>query len=136
MIYDDHPVDMPIMTCYAPCVACGHVFGFDPETVPSATVDPRTRCPIRPDGTPVKPGDPDGVREPLCPLCAHRFQAAGGEDRPVLELFPRARIELIDVGAASRIQAAPHYCDPCHNVRTCINPVPCLDRYNLANGTP
>lgn len=106
MIYDDHPVDMPIMTAYGPCISCGYVFGFDPERVPSTSVHPVTRCSIRPDGTPVKVGDADAVREPLCPFCARRHHDAGGEPHPVVELFPHARLDLIDLGAALRIQAA------------------------------
>lgn len=98
-------MDEPVVFGYGACVRCGQPFVFDPETVPSTAVHPETRCPFRPDGTPVKPADPDAVREQLCVACAGLFRAAGGADRPVTELFPRARFDLIDVDAALRIQA-------------------------------
>jgi hypothetical protein len=94
-----------VMEAYGACIRCGHAFGFDPETVPSTSVHPATMCPIRPDGTTLKPGDADAIREPLCPPCVHVFRAAGGKDRPIGELFPLAHLGLIDVGTARRIQA-------------------------------
>jgi len=84
----------------APCIRCGILFMSNPYTVPSAPVHPVTRCPIRPDGTRVNSGDPDAVREPLCTPCAYLFRLAGGADRPLSELFPYARVELIDRAAA------------------------------------
>jgi hypothetical protein len=89
-------MDEPIMIAYGPCISCGTVFSFDPELVTSTSVHPVTRCPIRPDGTHVNPGDSDTVREPLCTPCAHRHRAAGGRSRPVRELFPHARLDLIE----------------------------------------
>lgn len=94
-----------VMEAYGGCIRCRRFFGFDPETVPSTSVHPATRCPIRPDGTPVKPGDADAVREPLCVPCVYVFRAAGGADRPITELFPHAQLDRIDVDAALRIQA-------------------------------
>jgi hypothetical protein len=94
----------PVMSCYGACIRCGQTFEFDPDLVPSARVHPATRCPVRPDGTMVGPGDSDGVREPLCVPCAALFRRAKGSDRPVDELFPHARTDLIDVAAARRIQ--------------------------------
>jgi hypothetical protein len=95
----------PGAIAYGACVGCLRFFGFDPEVVPSTPVHPQTRCPIRPDGTHVKAGDADAVREPLCVYCARRFLAVGGEDRPLGELFPYARTSLIDVAAALAVQA-------------------------------
>jgi len=98
-------MDESVMMAYGECVRCGQFFEFDPELVPSVSVHLETMCPIRPDGTPVKPGDADTVREPLCVPCAYVFRRAGGVDRPLDELYPRARIDRIDVDAARRIQA-------------------------------
>jgi hypothetical protein len=94
-----------VMVCYSECVRCRTVFAFGLETVPSVWVHRATRCPIRPDGTHVDAGDADAAREPLCVPCAHVFRRAAGRDRPITELFPRARFGLIDVDAALRIQA-------------------------------
>ena len=104
---ESDPWGGPVMVAYGCCIGCGVMFAFDPHTVPSTSVHPATRCPIRPDGTHLEQGDPDAVREPLCRPCAHRHCEAGGDARPVVELFPSARLDLIDVDAALRIQAAP-----------------------------
>lgn len=95
-----------VMIAYGACIRCRRFVGFDPELVPSVSVHPETRCPIRPDGTQVKPNDPDAVREPLCVWCVRVFRAAGGKDKPLADLFPHARTSLIDVDAALRVQAA------------------------------
>jgi hypothetical protein len=93
------------MVCYALCIRCGWLFGFDPERVSSTSVHVETRCTIRPDGSHVKAGDPDAVREPLCPPCAKLHRTIGDSPRPLAELFPHARLDLIDMAAALRIQA-------------------------------
>lgn len=52
---------MAYMTCMAPCVACERVFSFNPDLVPSVTID--------------------GVREPVCQACVDRanpLRIAGG----------------------------------------------------------
>lgn len=94
-----------VMDAYGVCVRCSRFFGFDPQTVPSTSVHLRTRCTLRPNGTEVKPGDADAMREPLCPACAEVFRKAGGQPRPMSELFPHALLQLVDITAAIRIQA-------------------------------
>lgn len=90
----------PIMQVYGACVRCAGLFMFDPETVTSAWVNETTRCPIRPDGTQIEPGEHGTHKEPLCTPCAALFARADGEDRPVLELFPGARVDRITVAAS------------------------------------
>jgi len=88
--------DGPQMLLMALCIRCGVLFGSDPDTVPSVSVHAATRCPVRPDGTQVKPGDIDAHREPLCPACAGFFLAHGvGKRLRMSVLFPHARTDLI-----------------------------------------
>lgn len=88
------------MVLLAPCIRCGVIFGSHPDTVPSVWVNTRTRCPVRPDATPITPGEPGTEREPLCETCAPIIRAAVGRQTPVAELFPLARLDLIERSAA------------------------------------
>lgn len=83
---------------YAACVRCGVPFASDPDTVASVWVNIETQCPVRPDGTPIVPGEPGTAREPLHDGCAEALQAYGGRPAPVLEQFPHARVDRIRIG--------------------------------------
>jgi len=87
--------DEPNMVMFAACIICGNTFASDPHTVPSVWVNQETRCPVRPDGTAIEPGENGTTREPLCPRCAPIIHAAVGKSCPVHELFPYARIDKI-----------------------------------------
>jgi len=69
---------------HGPCFACGRVFSYNPNHVPSIQVDPQTGRP--PDVGPEPGGYQRARREPLCEACvtlANRERAAKG-----LEPFP------------------------------------------------
>jgi len=87
--------DEPAMILFAACIVCRKLFASDPDTVPSVWINEETRCPVRPDGTAIKPGETGTTREPLCERCAPIIHAAVGKSCPVLELFPHARIDKI-----------------------------------------
>ena len=88
----------------APCGRCGAVFVSNPDTVPSVWMHQQTRCPLRPDGTDIVPGEPGTAREPLCHGCAKIVHSAVGKRVPVRDLFPRARLDRIHcTPAAGRV---------------------------------
>lgn len=69
-----------------PCIACGRVFSFNPDLVPSIPVGPG------PGGRP-EPRHPDagGRREPVCEACVTRanpLRVANGLDP--IEILPGA----------------------------------------------
>jgi len=90
-VYDEDET----MILMAPCIVCGNLFASNPHTVPSVWINDETRCPVRPDGTPINPGEPGTHPEPLCNLCAPVVRAAVGRRIPVAKLFPRARLHRI-----------------------------------------
>jgi hypothetical protein len=90
----------PVIQVYGGCIRCGVLFLFDADTVTSVWVNETTGCPIRPDGAQIQPGEQGTHKEPLCTPCAGLFARADGQDRPVLELFPHARVERITVDAS------------------------------------
>jgi len=57
---------MGVLFVLGHCVACGHLFAFHPERVPSVRMVPV-------DGQWVP--DPEGGRHPLCASCWQRFNA-------------------------------------------------------------
>jgi hypothetical protein len=63
-----------------------------PDTVPSVWINTQTGCPLRPDTTPITPGEPNTAREPLCEACAPIIRASVGKPQPLHELFPQAHI--------------------------------------------
>ncbi|MEV0732237.1 hypothetical protein [Polymorphospora sp. NPDC050346] len=80
----------------APCIRCGITFASNPHTVPSFWVNQSTRCPLRPDWTPIEPGEPGTDREPLCKTCTPIIRAATDKSVPLTDLFPRARLDRFD----------------------------------------
>ena len=90
--------DGPVMVLITPCIRCGGTFMCDPDTVPSVWVNTLTRCPLRPDGTQIEPGEPGTEHEALCLVCAPVVRAGVGQNMPVLQLFPHARIDQIQDG--------------------------------------
>jgi len=73
------PDDDETMILIAGCIVCGNLFASNPNTVPSVWVNAETRCPVRPDATPIGPGEPGTQREPLRDRCA---TAARRSSRP------------------------------------------------------
>lgn len=61
-----------------PCWSCGEVFSFDPDTVDSVPIDPKTSLP--PDIKPRAGGYERAVKRPICEECMGRVRLArGGE---------------------------------------------------------
>jgi hypothetical protein len=80
------------MILLAACIRCGTLFAGDPDTVPCVWINTQTGCPLRPDTTPITPGEPNTAREPLCEACAPIIRASVGKPQPLHELFPQAHI--------------------------------------------
>lgn len=77
---DDH------LLAYGPCWACGRLFTFHPDLVPSIPIDPGTNRPAD------LGGDPANVtRQPVCENCigrANENRRATG--RPLIPVLPGA----------------------------------------------
>jgi len=89
----EHSFEPGYALLVASCVRCGGMCQGDPDTIPSALVHEDTRCPIGPDGQPVKRGQTGVSREPLCPACTHLMEAAQRAGRGVP--WPLARVDRI-----------------------------------------
>jgi hypothetical protein len=69
------------MIAYGACFACGRMFTFNPNWVPSVPIDPQTRRPpdVGADGLHCEPDRAAvarAVREPLCESCVELWNAA------------------------------------------------------------
>jgi hypothetical protein len=64
---------------YAECVHCGTPTVGDPERIPSVLCHEATRCPLNPDGSQVRAGQPGVHREPLCRGCVSYLSANIGK---------------------------------------------------------
>ncbi|MFI5497157.1 hypothetical protein [Actinoplanes sp. NPDC051859] len=87
--------DEPSILLFANCIRCTAPVVHDPATVPSIWIDTITRCPLRTDGTPITPGAPGTVKEPLCGACASLIRKLNGRPVPVTQLMPGAHHDLI-----------------------------------------
>jgi len=94
--YDDFPPEDAAMLVIAGCVRCGGTAVGHPDTIPSVWINITTRSPLRPDGTNIKPGEPGTTREPVCGPCRTVLTAAVNRSVLLLDLFPHARIDLIN----------------------------------------
>jgi hypothetical protein len=79
------------------CIACGRNVIDKPENVMCVWVNIETLCPIRPDGTEIKPREPGTSAEPLCRICVPLFVVTRGTLIPVHTLFLRARFDRISL---------------------------------------
>ena len=83
--------DGPYLVAFAPCYACGRLFPFDPELVPSIPVDLVNRLPAD-----VGEHGPGAIfqRLPVCRDCigrANENRRATG--RPLIEVAPNAYLD-------------------------------------------
>lgn len=76
-----HPSEK--MFAYGPCYSCGINFDFDPESVPSISIDPETNLPpdVNANGERITP-DPEALQraitKPICPDCRKEFERKAG----------------------------------------------------------
>jgi hypothetical protein len=77
------------MVAFGACFACGRLFLFNPELVPSVPVDPQTGAP--PDVDPKPGGYQRAVRQPICGACVLRINARRRElGQAIIEVLPGA----------------------------------------------
>lgn len=107
--------DEGVMMVTGHCGRCGTLISGDADRIPTIRLDTRTLCTIRPDGTDVDPHDRDAphtTQAILCGGCAGVLQRAdtvakaGGPPARMVDMFPMARLELIDVEARRAMLAA------------------------------
>jgi hypothetical protein len=75
-----------VVFAFGACWACGVVFGFDPERVPSVPIDPVTNRPPDMGGNAAR-----AVSQPICRRCldeTNERRAANG--RPLWRVLPGA----------------------------------------------
>ncbi|NUR59351.1 MAG: hypothetical protein HOV87_11880 [Catenulispora sp.] len=87
----------PVIEVYAECGRHGGLMMMGhPDAIPTVWVDQQTMSPLRPDGTPIKPGQPGTVKLPLCHPCAD-FLTRFPEGGPLFTLFPRANRDAFNL---------------------------------------